>query len=78
MIAVLLSVLLLTSDVPPGTAEADTTTSETAKPKKEKKICRTKLIDTGSRMRKTECRTQAQWDSRDSQNIDDMKSLGGR
>jgi hypothetical protein len=34
------------------------------KPKKEKKICKTDPVDTGSRMPKRTCLTQEQWDSR--------------
>lgn len=72
----LLSLLLLAGDSAPAQATSPDQTVQADK-KEEKLICRTKVTDTGSRMRKKVCMTQAQWDRKDSgQNFDDMKRVG--
>ena len=71
----LLSLMLLAGE--PAQATPGSEPAAQAEKKEEKLVCRTKVTDTGSRMRKKVCMTQAQWDRKDSgQNFDDMKRVG--
>lgn len=52
---------------------------ETAKPAKEKRICRAATEQTASRMRKRECLTETEWARRDAgKSAADLKTIGGR
>ena len=53
---------LLVSANPPAVAPASQP-APVEKPKKPKKICRPVMVDTGSRMAKSKCLTQDQWDA---------------
>jgi hypothetical protein len=55
---------------------ADTSADKSAKPAKEKKVCR-RDMDTGSIMPKTTCHTAAEWvtiDAQNQQNADQLNS----
>ncbi len=63
-----LALSLGTVSVSVAASEPQAAPSDTAKPKKEKRICRT-IQKTGSRMGARTCKTQEAWDTLD-QNVD--------
>jgi hypothetical protein len=61
MITALVSVMLAASSPSADAVASDGTAQAQPKPRKPKKICRP-LAKTGSRITKSECKTQEQWD----------------
>jgi len=52
-------------------------TAPAAKPEAEKKICKVDTSDSTSRLRKRECRTQAEWERAETgKDVTDLKSMG--
>jgi hypothetical protein len=85
MIAALFSVLMLASETPTTPAEAAITPTEASAVEpaktavKEKKICRIDPANTGTRMAKKMCLTQAEWDMKArGKNVGDLKTMGAR
>lgn len=52
--------------------------AETAKPVKEKKICKTDPNLTGTRMRKRLCLTETEWAQKNATSANDLKTRGAR
>ena len=76
MIPALFALMLIAQDSAPTPAPEAT---EVQKPEKEKKICRLDTNQTGSRMRKKLCLTQAEWDLKaQGKSAGDLKTIGAR
>ena len=66
---------LLSADPAVEAAPAPVAQTVAAKPKKEKKICKTEDDTTGSHMVKRTCLTQEEWDNRvQGRSVDDLKA----
>lgn len=62
--SIMLAALLISADPSVAQAVPQAAATQPAKPKKEKKICRTDDDVTGSHMVKRTCLTQEEWDAR--------------
>ncbi len=74
MLTLILSLAL--SAAAPEAADAPAPTTNTAKPAKPKKICRTD-VNTGSRLKGRTCKTQEQWDAQPQDVGGDVRMNGG-
>jgi hypothetical protein len=86
MIAALYGLALLTSDPAVATGSTPSAPSQTgvvapasAKPEKEKKICKVDVNDSSSRLRKRVCLTQTEWERKEAgKETNDLKNIGAR
>lgn len=62
--SILLAALLISADPSAAQTAPQPTATQSAKPKKERKICKTEDDVTGSHMVKRTCLTQQEWDTR--------------
>jgi hypothetical protein len=77
----LVAALLVASDPAVAASQSlmDPAPAQTAKPVKEKTICKVDDSDSYSRLRKRECHTQSEWDRlKAGVSAADLKKMGGR
>ena len=77
--SLLFAALLLAADPSATTATATPVPAQTAKPVKEKKICKVDENESSSRLRKRVCLTQTEWERKESgKTAGDLKNIGAQ
>jgi predicted transglutaminase-like cysteine proteinase len=75
----LFAALLLVADPSASAANTATAPADTAKPVKEKKICKVDENESSSRLRKRVCLTQTEWERKEAgKTAGDLKNIGAQ